>query len=319
VDVVHYGTPTPTDDTEAASDKDLLREVLADEPPPSDIVLKDQSQAEFTLPPSGETPSSPFVIPGDPRASRPDDSSILSSSLPSVPGQSGLISDVFGSSSRVDLLRPGAAANQSSGSLQRTEEMDDPRFVGPPSGDSAQALLGASSAQDAHDESSAVNLGAHGVIDLPFGLNSTVESTRMGPNRKPEPQAYEPGPESGAVDLRATGVDEFDLGLVDSNATPSWAAARADLPPTVPMVPAKARLAAWVGGGAGGLLAGVAVCAGLWFAGLVPNPTAKTTTATAMPDLGDWPARVQAATAARDEEVKKSAAATSDAQRVRDQ
>jgi hypothetical protein len=122
------------------------------------------------------------------------------------------------------------------------------------------------------------------------------------------------------VDLRATGVDEFELGLVDSNATPSWAVAREDLPPTVPMVPAKARLAAWVGGGAAGLLAGVAVCAGLWFAGLVPNPTAKsTTTATATPDLGEWPARVRAATEARDEEVKKSAAATADAQHVRDQ
>jgi hypothetical protein len=170
-----------------------------------------------------------------------------------------------------------------------------------------------------HDESSAVDLGSHAAIDLPFplGLDSTVQSAR----RKPAP-LQGPDSESGAVDLLASG-DEFDLGLSDVNTTPSWEAAREELPPTVPMVPAgKARLMAWAGGGTAGLLAGVALCAGLWFAGLAPNQSAKpntTPTAAPQPDLGDWPARVHAANQARDDEAKKTAAATAEAQRARDQ
>jgi hypothetical protein len=325
-DKVHYGTPVPPDDEETASDKDLLREVLAGEPSPSDIVLKDPSNSYPALRASmDEPPAMPFALPPDLAAIRPDDSSILIPSMPAGPGESGFTSDVWGPpSSGVDLRHPGSPGGLSSGSLERTEEMDDAPLVTPSSGDSDQTMLGATPAGAGHDESSAVDLGSHGVIDLPFplGLDSSVESARMGRARQPEP-APGPDPESGAVDLLASG-EEFDLGLSDVTTTPSWEAARDELPPTVPMVPAgKARLLAWAGGGTAGLLAGVAACAGLWFAGLVPNQAAKTTatpTATVpSPELAELRAQAQAANQARDDEAKKTTAATAEAQRVREQ
>ena len=204
--------------------------------------------------------------------------------------------------------------------------MSDSQLVEPPSGDSSNMLLGAGAADEGLG-GSAVDLGSRGMVDLPFplGVDSTVGS-RIGSGRKPAAPASAVDPDSGTVDLLAGG-DEFDLGLVEPATSPSWAAAREDLPPTVPMVPAgKGRLMAWAGGGAGGVLAGVALCAGLWFAGLVPNQSAKSTTGTTpaanpqQSDTAGLSAQVlQAMTTQRDDEAKKAAAATADAQQAKNQ
>jgi hypothetical protein len=320
--VVHYGTPLAPDADEAASDKDLLREVLAGEPPPSDIILKDPSNSYRALPKSADAPAQ-FTLPPDLAATRPGDSSILSHSLPTQPGQSGIESDVWGPpSSGVDLLRPGPPSNLSGDSMQPTDEVSGPPIFAHE--DSAHAV-GEMPSGVGHDESSAVDLGAHGPTDLPFplGVDSSVQSARMSRARKAEPPSHGDDPESGTVDLLAGG-EEFDLGLSDVSATPSWEAAREDMPPTVPMVPAgKARLTAWAGGGAAGLLAGVAACAGIWFAGLLPNQSAKTAvtpnSTQPLADIANLRAQIQSANQARDEEAKKSAAATEDVKRVRDQ
>ena len=318
---IHYGTPLPPDNEEASSDKNLLREVLAGEPAPSDIIFKDPSLSELHLPPVDQPPAVSFTLPPDLAAPNAEDSSILSSSLPFGPGQSGFTSDVWGPpSSGVDLLRPGPPTHLSGDSQERTDEMSDPQFVGAPSEDSSHALLGAMPAGSGHDESSAVDLGSHGVIDLPYplGLDSSVESARMKRTNPPAPPSRGADPESGAVDLLAAS-EEFDLGLSDVTTTPSWEAAREDLPPTVPMVPAgKNRVLAWAGGGAAGLLVGVAACAGIWFAGLLPTQTAKTTTAPVAappsPELAELRAQAVAANQAREEEAKKTVAANAEAQ-----
>jgi chemotaxis protein histidine kinase CheA len=119
-----------------------------------------------------------------------------------------------------------------------------------------------------------VDLGSQPMVDLPFplGQDSSAGSSVMSQLRGPP--SGDAVSDSGRVDLLTQ--SEFDVGLPESNTTPSWAAAREDLPPTVPMVPAgKARLVAWAGGGAAGLLAGVAACAGLWMTGVVPNQSPK--------------------------------------------
>ena len=299
-DSVRYDQAPNAEDKDAVSDKDLLREVLASEPPPSKIVMKDPS-AEMRALPSQPRPTSdperaldeistaqsasadhgvhngpksaPFELPPELTATRPGDSSILGHDLPVMPGQSGFTSDVWGSSSNVDFMRPGLPFDISSGSMERTEEVDRPPMLGRPRGDSSFTRLG--DHLDEGDDSSAVDLGSQPAIDLPFplGVDSSAGSAVFGSPRNP-PSADSTG-DSGHVDL-LTPSREFDVNLPESNTTPSWAAAREDLPPTVPMVPAgKAQFAAWAGGGAGGLIAGVTLCAGLWMAGVVPNQSPK--------------------------------------------
>ena len=88
------------------------------------------------------------------------------------------------------------------------------------------------------------------------------------------------------VDL-LTPSREFDVSMPESTTTPSWAAAREDMPPTVPMVPAKARLTAWAGGGAVGFLVGAVASFGLWYfywqpatAPITPTRSSDNTSAT---------------------------------------
>src|SRR5207237_591776 len=111
-------------------------------------------------------------------------SSILGPFPPSGVGQSGVASDLWGSSSRVDLLKPGAPLDVSSGSLQRTDEVYGPPMVRPPSADS-QTVLGGG--PESGYESSAVDLGGQ-PADLPFplGVDSSVGSSLV-PGRPPQP------------------------------------------------------------------------------------------------------------------------------------
>jgi len=274
-DDVSYDPPAGPDAAEAASDRDLLREVLADEPPPSAIILKDPSatdQPAFRPPSRKSDPESvlgdleagpasggdPFALPPDLAATRPD-------------GASG----DGRSSSRVDLLN--SPVPRSSGSLQRTDEVGPPPLVRPPSGESSDTLLGGPI--PGGTESSAVDLGSEPVIDLPFplGLDSTVGSSVVRPAAERTEPLSKPEPDSGTVDLLRSSA-EFNLPPSAGGTSPSWAAAREDLPPTVPLVPAgKARLTAWAGGGAVGLVAGLAACVAAWFGGFVPDRFSTTT------------------------------------------
>jgi tetratricopeptide (TPR) repeat protein len=303
---VEQGAVAPADDIDPISDKDLLREVLADEPPPSNIIMKDPSAGELpALKAESNDPSfSSFVLPPDLAATRPGDSSVLGHAPPA----GSFTSDVWGSSSDVDLLRP---SNSSSGLLQPTDEVANPPLAQPASGDSSKAL---GDAPLPGAESSAVDLGAHSAVDLPFPLG--VDST-VGPASR-RSHAHIDSPDSGTVDLMAAG-EEFDVGLSDSTTSPSWAAAREDLPPTVPMVPAKARLMAWAGGGGAGLLVGVAACAVLWWAGVVPNQSAKPVASVPAADTSRYQAQVQAAEQARDDAAKKAEAETANAKRLTNQ
>jgi hypothetical protein len=304
--------PAAADDVDPDSDLDLLREVLADEPSPSSIILKDPSHGEVRAL-SSDSDSNVirrFELPPELEATKPGDSSILSEPA------AGMASDVFGSSSRVDLLRAGDQAGLSGESLQSTDEVERPPAANPPTGGSSSTLL--AEPVEGGSSSSAINLGSDGVIDLPYplGLDSSVGS-RVGAVRPAAP-AERDDPDSGTVDLLSAG-DEFDVGVSAVTESPSWAAAREDMPPTVPMVPAgKARLVAWAGGGTAGLIAGVALCAGLWFTGVVPNQSAPK--APAGPDPAAIHAQVTAAAQqARNEEAKKTAAAAADARKARDE
>jgi hypothetical protein len=299
-DQVDLRNPESAVDFDPVSDQDLLREVLADEPPPSKIILKDPSGHEMpALPskpldavrgPEGLSPlssgsSGSFLLPPGLEASRPadvddstvqisppaehvDNSSVLGEPQTEGTGNSGLASDVWAEASHVDLL--GAQPSDlSSGSLQRTDELQGPPIVRPPS----EATLYDDGGSDA--ESSAVELGTEQAADLPFplGIDSSVGSSVL----RSGPPADAPEPDSGAVDL-LNASQEFDLDLKPggSSLTPGMGISTADLPPTVPMVPAgKGRAVAWAGGGAAGLLAGVAASAAFWYAGGDASRTAK--------------------------------------------
>jgi hypothetical protein len=109
------------DEIELAQDSDLLREVLAGDKPPSKIVLKDPTHGETAAyRPEDEPKSGKFDLPPE-LATRAGDSSILTP--PSAVGLGSAASDVWASSSRVDLLGPDKPNGVDSGSLQQTEKM----------------------------------------------------------------------------------------------------------------------------------------------------------------------------------------------------
>jgi hypothetical protein len=144
------------DDIELATDSDLLREVLADDTPPSKIVLKDPTNGEIPAFRSESEPrSGKFDLPPELASTRASDSSIL---IP-PPGSGGDLSssnsDVFGSSSRVDLLGPHGATSSGSSSLQRTEKMAPSAVHSVHGNSSVLAHVG-----DGGIESSTVDLGS---------------------------------------------------------------------------------------------------------------------------------------------------------------
>jgi hypothetical protein len=296
------------DEIDPASDQDLLKEVLADEPPPSDLILKDPSHAHTALPVDGDSKVRAFELPPELAGSRPGDSSILTMPPPD-PGQSGMGSDIFGSSSRVDLLRTGGPASGGS-----AEALSGPQSAVPGAGDS-QTFLTETPGPGA--EASAVDLGGQEHVDLPFRADSGVKVAGP-PSHGPRSGGY--GPDSGTVDLLGPGDEE--LGFSDSMTSPGEVKPPKRLPPVVIR---KGSPSAWLGGGAAGLVLGILIFGGLWYAGVVPNqkpqpaaqPVVQTAAAPAS-DNGDWPARVQAAEKARDDEAKKAADAAAEAQKVRD-
>jgi hypothetical protein len=251
------------DDIELATDSDLLRELLADDPPPSKIVLKDPTNGEVAALHSDSQPKSgKFDLPPELASTRASDPSILTPSI-SGDGLSSSNSDVLASSSRVDLLGPRGSVGSSSGSLQRTEKM------------------AASAIHTVHDNSSVL---AHSVGD---------------------------GVESSTVDLDSDS-DRVEFSL--ANGLGSSAPAK---PRTVAPRPATQRLrrVGPLAAGAGGLVLGGGLFAGLWWAGVVPNEHSRP--AVARNDLGSWPTRLEAAETARAAESKKAAAALAENQRLR--
>lgn len=216
-----------------------------------------------------------FQIPTD--LSAASNSSVLGG-MPDVGAdQSGFTSDVWGSSSRVDLSQPGVLPEPigfSSGSLQSTDEVAQP-VSKPKSEESSNSWLNDALSESA--ESSAVDLGKQAVnLPFPLGADSSLGSSIIGKSSSSIQQpSSKPDSDSGMVDLLASS-DEFGLSQPESTTSPSWASAREDLPPTVPMVPAgRSKMMTIAGSGAGGLLLGVATCAGLWFAGVVPNKSTQ--------------------------------------------
>jgi hypothetical protein len=285
--------------------------VLADEPPPSSLILKDPSQSHTALPAEDDSKVQAFKLPPELAGSRPGDSSILTA-LPSNPDQSGMGSDIFGSSSRVDLTRPGAPAPGDS-----AEALSGPQSAVPGPGDSQMFLT---ETPGPGSEASAVDLGGQEHVELPFRGDSGV---KVGGPPSHGPRSGGHGPDSGTVDLLAPGEEE--LGFSDSMTSPGEVKPPKRLPPVVIH---KGSPIAWLGGGAAGLLIGLLAFGGLWYAGVVPNQKAQPApqpvaqapaqTAAPAPDHGDWPARVQAAETARADEAKKAADAAAEAKKVRD-
>jgi hypothetical protein len=313
----------PVEAIDPETDKDLLKEVLADEPPPSTIILKDPSHGETPALPKAEQEAKAgrFELPPELAATSTSDPSILHQMPP--PGGSGILSgDVWGSSSRVDLARPVGPGDLSSESLGQGGDLHR-QLVAPASGGSSESVV-VDAPVVASGSSSAVDLGAGSSHDLPFplGVDSSVGS-QVKSGVKP-PSGLLAGGDSGAVDL-LTADEEFEL--PESAPTPGWAA-REVLPPTVPMVTTqKARLMAWAGGGSAGLLLGVGISALLWFTGVVPNQRAKPTTGmgptavapAAVDTTGEWQAKLQSAEEARTAEASKAAAAADDARKARNE
>ncbi len=244
-------------------------------------------------------------------------------------GHSGISSDVWADSSRVDLLATPKPLEFSSESLGHTDGVDASSSVSfPRPGDSA-TLLGDS--PDSDIESSAVDLGSQAAIDLPFplGLDSSVGSSTTQTS-KSKPSGSQSS-DSGTVDLLA-GSGEFDLGTVTgmSSVVRQLRTERDDLPPTTPLnAPRAGRAGAWLGGSLIGLAAGVVAAAGIWYLGYIPPSEQYASLAAPLKKPLPAPAAATAAalTAAEDKANKltvelkaltdKAKAATADAARAK--
>lgn len=236
----------------------------------------------FTLPPelaaetNGAPPPSGRHPGGDDSALRiavgsgeAAGSAILRKPTSDLPGPS---SDLWNESSRVDLLAKAKPLGVSSGSLPRTNEIDDPaRYPSARDNGDSDTLLGEPNEGDI--DSSAVDLGSHAAIHLPFplGLDSSVGSSASR-RAKAKPSSVVQGNDSGTVDLLGSS-EEFDLAGVSgmSSVVRELRTERDDLPPTTPLVaPQRSRTSAWLGGSLIGALATAATAAGVWYAGYVP-------------------------------------------------
>jgi hypothetical protein len=284
-------------DFDAASDHDILREVLAGEKPPSKVIPRTKSHPELkvdvnapqlessrtatnasppntapTVPIGSGTGNNPRVTPVEDDddasfhigvdTSSGDGSSILSSL--GIEAGSFTQSGEMTSGSRVDLLahlRPkGGASSVPAGSDEiKSLSRDD------------EAQYGDEYADD--DDSSAVDLGSREVVDMPYplGVDSSVNSSVLG-GRHGTPSSSQSGGDSAAVDLLDP-ANEFNLHRQPGMSSVVEALrgdSGHDLPPTVPMSPiSRDRVVAWAGGSAIGLLASALVFALLYSTGLV--------------------------------------------------
>jgi hypothetical protein len=297
-DQVELGASESAVDFDAASDHDILREVLAGEKPPSKVIPRTKSHPELKVDviagqvdatgpatktnPPDPPPTAPIGIGSghNPRVTPVEDdddasfhigadttsgdgSSILSSL--GIDAGSFTQSGEMTSGSRVDLLahlRPKAGASN----LPAPSD----HFKSPPRDDEAQ--YGDEYADD--DDSSAVDLGSREVVDMPYplGVDSSVGSSVVGGRPHGEPLSSQSGGDSAAVDLLDPS-NEFNLHRQPGMSSVVEALrgdSAHDLPPTVPMSPiSRDRVVAWVGGSAMGLVASAAVFAVLYSTGLV--------------------------------------------------
>lgn len=240
-------------------------------------------------------------------------------------GASGVSSDLWSESSRVDLLGRARPLGASSGSLQHTDEVEAPPvYPAGHRGDDSGTLLG--EPRDGDPDSSAVDLGSNAAINLPFplGLDSSAGSS-AGRRARAKPPTGGHGSDSGTVDLLDSS-NEFDLAGVSgmSSVVRQFRTEADDLPPTTPLdAPKRGRAGAWVGGSLLGALATAAAAAGVWYAGYVPpsehyaappgpvKPAATLPPAAAVKALAD--AEAKAAALARDLAAQKKLAAKAQA------
>jgi hypothetical protein len=278
---------------DSASDADLLREVLANEPPPSGIIqdpsgempaVRDEAPAADSssgLWPLPEYDAGSNVLPEArgrdadadlfPAVAAPEgeDNSSVFGRHGAAP--SGPASDAWTESSKVDLLHPNASRGAPSGALGSTAPVGPPALPKPDSGSSTS--LG--DAPERGAESSVVDLTSQPEVDLPFPLavDSSVGSNLLGRYRRGDrsQRSDRTNPDSGTVDLLHPSTGDFDL--ASKIRSTAGAAAKEALPPTTPIdtAPQRGRAGAWVGGGALGAVAGFAVFIGLWLNGVVPD------------------------------------------------
>ncbi|MBX7103948.1 MAG: hypothetical protein K1X57_07695 [Gemmataceae bacterium] len=249
-------------DFDAASDRDILKKALNDEPP------------------SGKLNVSPGeAAPADKKATgKRDTDSILDFLIEDEQASSILTPDRPGDSSRINLLRDVTGKTGSSQKLDKTDQYDSPLIVSPDDDDAA-AEIGAIPVGGI--ESSAVDLGSQSVIDLPF---PAVDSKVMGPGsgRRKSRSGSSQG-DSGTVDLLGSGKGSGLSTVPGLTAVAGSARRDQDLPATTP-VEFQPRGNGWINGVLGGL-AGVAVCVGVWMSGALPGSGSKPAPKAAAPTI----------------------------------
>lgn len=230
---------------------------------PSDVYRRDSFDAgaptdQIGLPSKGPIPSVDMtqLLSSLPRDRRP----------PSDP--TGPISDASilnrGPDSAIDLLdSPLSDFTNSAAQMSKTDEVP---YAGVPS-DDEMADLGIFG--EPTQENSAVDLGSQAAIDLPFpmAVDSSIATAVSRPISR-RGQQYE---DSGAVDLVSVSrEDTTNISPPRSQREP-LRGAPSSAGSLVPQ-PAAAGGRASLGSGIAGAAAGIAVCAGLWISGAVPQP-----------------------------------------------
>lgn len=250
-------------DLDASSDQDLLKKVLADEPPSGELhipgpVMTDDSAEQSALPSSRHRRGSVEDSILNAEEGQEQSSSVFAGSEPKKSGDS----------SDVNFLNSDPVNYSSSEMLNRTDDGASPVYLSP-SDDESTAEIGDMPQQNL--ESSAVDLGSQSVIDLPFPLaiDSKTSLSESGVRRARSGRSTG---DSGTVDLLAgaknTGLSSLPgLTQVGSSMRPD-----SDLPSTARVDIARARTPSWVSGIIGGLT-GVAICTGVWLSGALTPST----------------------------------------------
>lgn len=254
----------PDVDIDSASDRDLLKNLKFDEPDTS--TLEHSSPAdEFAEVGKADAPS-PTAGSGD-------------FSESSIFAQTGKTKR--GDDSEVDLLGAVSAIQQSSFNRhQKTDEIIPPKIHGASGSDDVAEELGAALLQG--NEGSAVDLGSEAIVDLPFPLGGDSAAKLAGSSRRRRNKGSGSSgnlDDSGAVDLLGS---DSDFASVPGLTGPGDSVRRdnAALPSTRRIESTGSKATGWIGGGLLGILSGVAICTGIWLAGVLPvRPTEKSQTA----------------------------------------
>jgi hypothetical protein len=280
---------------ESKKDAELLRDALAQEPPPSQVkeVIEEAKRPEKPAPVPADDDDDDFQL--GPLANMDDASSIFGRA---VGLRSDLSEPAWHESPEVDLL-----GNEQADHEDRTDELRRPNIDRTPQPQAKKGTGGVALIDTPEVEGSAVDLGSKPETD---GLSSFVRQAQAEPPFRPRNGAVEAPPGHAPVDLLSAPSEVFDL------ATAGLAANRFDL--ALEEKPQSRRMV-WAAACVFGLLVGAGTYATMWYSHALPDLTgssqSKPVASAALQDAQDqarttWLAQKAQLQGLADEAVKRA-------------